>query len=134
MTDKAIKAIIRHERAVQEVDSLTRRIGVKLNHCPLSKVIYDGPFGGVDERGRTKTHLWHAFQHREQSSCGYGMVGFHQDEIEDALSRGSDYACRHCRRAWQLILRRKEARQELGSAKRSIRALGRAALAMEGRV
>lgn len=125
-------AIVRHELAMRPVSSLTRRIGVKLNHCPLSREVLKGEaFGGTDAEGRTKTHLWHAFNHRDLSSCGHGMVGLHQDEIEDALSHGSAYACRHCRRAFQLILKRKRARQELGAARRAIRAIGRSALERE---
>lgn len=128
---KAMDVIVRHERAKQEVDSLTWRIGVKLGHCSLSKVICDGPFGGTDDKGRTKTHLWHAFNHKETSSCGYGRVGLCEEGISDALSSNSEFACRHCKRAWQLILQRKHARQELGNARRAIRAMGRAALEKE---
>lgn len=125
---KAMDVIVRHERAAQAVDSLTRRIGVKLGHCSISRMPADD--GSLyDEKSRVKTHLWHAFNHREPSDCGYGMTGLGQDGIEDALSSNSEYACRHCKRAWQLILLRKEARQELGNARRAIRTMGRAALA-----
>lgn len=129
-----IETLMRHERAAQSVTALTHRIGVKLGHCPIYQQSMLPQSGGelFAGDGRVKTHLWQAFNHREPSSCGHGLVGLHQDALEDALSHGSDYACRHCKRAWQLIQQRKAARQELGRAKRSIRALGRAALAKHG--
>lgn len=128
---KAMDVIVRHERAKQAVDSLTRRIGVKLGHCSISKA-YDGSDETMyDEKYRVKTHLWQAFNHREPCDSGYGEMGFCEDGVADALSAGSEYACRHCKRAYQLILQRKHARQELGNARRAIRAMGRAALEKE---
>ena len=127
---KAMDVIVRHERAKQAVDSLTRRIGVKLGHCPISRLpVDDGSM--YDEKSRVKTHLWHAFNHREPCDSGYGEMGLCEDGVADALSAGSEYACRHCKRAYQLILQRKHARQELGNARRAIRAMGRAALEKE---
>lgn len=126
---KAMDVIVRHERAKQAVDSLTRRIGVKLSHCSISKACDGSDETMYDEKGRVKTHLWQAFNHREPCDSGYGMTGLDDDGIEEALSSSSEYACRHCKRAWQLILQRKHARQELGNAKRAIRTMGRAALA-----
>ena len=131
MSSKALDAIMRHERAAQEVAGLTRRIGVKLGHCSISKMPADDETL-IDEKGRLKTHLWHAFATREPSSCGWGEVGLDDEGIADALSSGSEFACRHCKRAWQLILRRKVARQELGNARRAIRTMGRAALSAQG--
>lgn len=131
MSNKALNAIIRHELAAQEVAGLTRRIGVKLGHCPISNMPADND-SMIDEKGRLKTHLWHAFSHREISDCGPWEVGLGEDGIADALSSGSEYACRHCKRAYQLILRRKTARQQLGNAKRAIRTMGRAALSAQG--
>lgn len=131
MSSKALDAIIRHERAAQKVAGLTRRIGVKLGHCPISQMPADDS-SMIDSKGRLKTHLWRAFNHREPSDCGYGEMGLGEDGVADALSRGSEFACRHCKRAYQLILRRKDARQELGNAKRAIRTLGRAALSAQG--
>lgn len=131
MSSKAIDAIVRHERAAQEVADLTRRIGVKLGHCSISNLpAYDETL--VDEKGRLKTHLWNAFAIREPSSCGWGEVGLDPEGIADALSSGSEFACRHCKRAWKLIQRRKLAREELGNARRAIRTMGRAALAAKG--
>lgn len=131
MSNKALSAIIRHELAAQEVAGLTRRIGVKLGHCPISRTPADNEWM-LDKKGRLKTHLWQAFNHREPSDCGYGEMGLGEDGIADALSRGSEFACRHCKRAYQLILRRKKARQELGNARRAIRTIGRFALAAQG--
>jgi len=133
MSSKALSAIIRHERAAQEVAGLTHRIGVKLGHCPISRMPADDE-SKIDDKGRIKTHLWHAFRHREPSSCGWGEAGLCEDGIADALSSGSEYACRHCKRAYQLILRRKDARQELGNARRAIRTMGRAALSTQGAI
>lgn len=133
MSSKALSAIIRHERAAQEVAGLTRRIGVKLGHCPISRMPADNEWM-LDEKGRLKTHLWQAFRHREPSSCGWGEAGLCEDGIADALSSGSEYACRHCKRAYQLIMRRKDARQELGNARRAIRTMGRAALSTQGAI
>lgn len=61
---------------------------------------------------------------------GHGYpVRLDMREIADYLADADE--CEHCRRAWALILKRKEVRQELGAAKRAIRSLGRAALKRE---
>ncbi|ENQ0983794.1 MULTISPECIES: hypothetical protein [Pseudomonas] len=135
MHDKYKLAIIRHEKAKQVVQGLSRDIGAAINSCPISirAQSWDTPNSERDElwdeaSGKHKTHLWHAFKHREPSDCGYGTVGLGDDGIDDALAPGGEFECEHCRRAYQLIRDRRCAKQELGRARLSIRALGRAAL------
>lgn len=138
MTAKMIEALARHERAVQAVDEIRKQIGDALGQCPAEREVERRmrewkPIGDLyDEKGRTKTHLWHAFRVREPSSCGYGSVGLGDDGIDDALSPGSEFECEHCLHAWRLIIARKKARQDLGAARRLIRYYGKKAMAMQG--
>ena len=132
---KYMHAIIRHEKARQAVDSITRDIGRAIGRCPVSVRAKDWSLTNAekaevrDEKsGKDKTHLWQAFAHREPSDCGHGMTIMGEDGIEDALARGSEFECEHCYQAYQLILQRKAARNELGRARSSIRALGRNAI------
>jgi hypothetical protein len=133
--NKYMLAIIRHEKAKQAVDSLTRDIGFAISRCPVT-VKSNDPLISNSERdqlfdegtGKTKTHLWHAFKHREPSSCGWGEVGLCEDGISDALSEGSEFECEHCYHAYRMIVARKDVRNELGRARLAIRSLGRAAL------
>ncbi len=134
---KFIQALARHEAAKQMVDGLTRDIGAEIEKCPITIKVNDYTLPNSercelwDEKtSKNKTHLWHAFQTREPSSCGWGEVGICEDGVLDALSEGSEFECAHCFSAYQLILHRKEARRELGYARLSIRALGRQALKM----
>lgn len=136
-----IAALVRHERAAQAVAGLKVKIGEVLALCPVQVEIEQAWQGKarqgkandhlIDQNGRIKTHLWHAFQHREPSSCGWGTVGLSEDGIDDALSPGSEFECEHCLQAWRLIVERKHARQELGIARRLIRHYGKKAMAMQ---
>ena len=135
MADKYIAALARHEKAKQAVDSLTRDIGIALNRCPITKRADDPALSNEyrdslwdDVTGKNKTHLWHAFQIREPSSCGHGEVPLCEDGISDALSEGSEFECEHCYFAYRMIVARKSARQELGRSRLAIRALGKQAL------
>ena len=135
MADKYKSAIIRHEKAKQAVQVLSRAIGDAIERCPISIRAQDWntPSHQRDElwddaSGKHKTHLWHAFKHREPSSCGWGTVGLCDDGVDDALAPGSEFECEHCRDAYRLIRERRGAKQELGRARLAIRALGRAAL------
>lgn len=83
------------------------------------RILYD------EEKGYRKTHIWEVFQYREPSSCGYGMVGPHIDDIADYLA---ELGCVHCTRAWYFIRKRKEERRDLGNFRRSLRALGKSAI------
>ena len=134
MTDKALSAIIRQERAMQEVAILTRDIGQALAACPVSVELNRWETSNArraeltDQNGREKNHIWEALNFTDIGCHGY-PVRLDIREIADYLADADE--CEHCRRAWALILKRKEVRQELGAAKRAIRSLGRAALKRE---
>ena len=134
MTDKALSAIIRQERAMQEVAILKRDIGQALAACPVSVELGRWDTSNTrraeltDPNGRPKTHIWQALNFTDIGCHGY-PVRLDMREIADFLADADE--CEHCRRAWALILKRKEVRQELGAAKRAIRSLGRAALKRE---
>lgn len=132
---KYMEAIVRHEKARQAVDAMSRNIGLAINRCPIavksqSLETSNAELGELwDEvSGKHKTHLWHALKFREAADCGYGMQGLGDDGIDDALSEHGEYACEHCLTAYQLIVERRHLRKDLGRARMSIRALGRAAL------
>lgn len=135
MTDKALAAILRHEREARQVVRLTREIGEALAACPVSVEL--GRWDTSNARrgeltapdGRAKTHVWEALNFTDIGSHGY-PVRLDSSEIADFLAE--DPICEHCQRAWQLVLQRKAVRRRLGSAKRAIRNIGRAALAASG--
>ncbi|MEH6565582.1 MAG: hypothetical protein V7756_09695 [Halopseudomonas sp.] len=134
-----MEAIVRHERARQAVDAISRDIGLAINRCPVAVKAqsWQTPAAEMDElwdeaSGKHKTHLWQALKHREPSDCGYGETGLGYDGIDDALSKHGEYACEHCLAAYRLIVERRHLRRELGGARMSIRALGRAALNSAG--
>lgn len=134
MADKYLAAIVRHERAAQENARLSREIGDALSKCPINVEL--GRWETSSARraeltaqdGRSKTHVWMALNFTDIGSHGY-PVRLHMDEISDFLAE--DPICEHCQQAWQLVLQRKQCREELGNAKRAIRTIGRAALAKE---
>lgn len=134
MADKYLAAIVRHERAAQANARLGREIGDALAKCPVNVEI--GQWETLNARraelttqdGRSKTHVWMALNFTDIGSHGY-PVRLHMEEIADYLAE--DPVCEHCQQAWQLILQRKQIREELGNAKRAIRNMGRAALAKE---
>ena len=119
---RAMAALARHERAVQVVAEITSQIGKALKKCPVNEIIEQSLFTGdavdllIDNKGRTKTHLWHALNGRDD------------DEVADYLD-GED--CEHCAQAWALILNRQQIRQEVGIARRLIRHYGKLAIAMQ---
>lgn len=146
---KVIITLAAHETCLQQIKRLTKIIGTCINKCqngfdeigprPDGDPEGDKLFGPMpwpngseehmrilyDEKNNRKTHIWNAFQHREPSSCGYGMVGLDIDEIADFLA---DEGCVHCTRAWHFILERKKAKKDLGHLRLSIRGLGKSAL------
>lgn len=132
ITDKFVKALARHEMAQRKVDALSRAIGESVAKCPIDYAALGDPYGNLwtEDQKHTKTHLWQAFQHKEPSSCGWGSVHLCEDGVIDSLSEGSELECEHCLQAYRLIVERKRARQELGYARLSIRALGRQAIKM----
>lgn len=130
--DKFIKALARHEMALTKVKSLGRQIGEAVSKCPIDRQAMSGDMPEherqklwAQDQRHTKTHLWQAFQHKEPSSCGWGEVHLRLDEVGDYIA---DEECPHCYRAWELIRERRDAKQELGRARLSIRALGRQAV------
>lgn len=142
---KVINTLAAHEACLQRIKRLTRIIGVCLGKCQngyeeigprpsdLPDTIFwfsPWPSGDhheilYDDQNRRKTHIWKAFQHREPSYCGYGMVGLQVDEVSDFLY---EEECVHCVRAWHSILERKAVRRKLGYARLSLRGLGKTAL------
>lgn len=132
--NKFIKALARHELAVVGLATATSAIGRELAKCPLQVELdkeFDlqwrgGGYGNIerltDEKGRTKTHLWHAFS-------GGGQDRLYDDEVTEYLA-DEETGCQHCARAWELINERKKARQELGIARRLIRYYGKQAINM----
>lgn len=128
---KFIKALARHELALQGVAEATRNIGHALSGCPIqveldTELDWQLTGGGhsridqlTDPRGRTKTHLWLAF-------LGDGQDRLDDDEVTEYLA-DEETGCPHCAKAWMLIHERKKARQELGVARRLIRYYGKRA-------
>lgn len=122
-------AIVRHERAAQNVRQLTTAIGKCFDECSVSKEIDALMLSGKDyghllDGIKTKTHLWQALHASEPDESGYGTRGLDTYEIESFVEE-----CPACHTAWLLIRERKKARQELGNARRAIRTIGRAELA-----
>ena len=119
---------------MQEVAILKRDIGQALAACPVSVELSRWETSNArrdeltDPNGRPKTHIWGALNFTDIGCHGY-PVRLDLNEIADFLADADE--CEHCQRAWALILKRKEVRQELGAAKRAIRSLGRAALKRE---
>jgi hypothetical protein len=132
--NKFIKALARHELARQNEKLLKRKIAMAIELCPIDIKAHnsdecDGSLWTQDKM-HTKNHLWHAFQARDPSSCGWGSVPLCEDGVIDALSEGSEFECEHCLHAYRFIIERKAVRRELGYARLSLRALGRQALLM----
>ena len=126
-----VSVLARHESAIQSVANLTREIGTALQRCPISRRVVDFRLEHADtsdlfdERGRTKTHLWHAL-----SSHG---VEHGDDEIVRRYLAAPETGCAHCEQAFELILQRRKSRRELGIAKRMIRHYGKKAMKLEAR-
>ena len=134
MTDKAIAAIVRQERAMQEAKRLTIEIGRALAACPVNVELARWDISDTRraeltaQNGWPRTHIWQALNFTDTGSHGH-PVRLHMNEIADFMADADE--CEHCQRAWALILKRKAVRQEIGVAKRAIRSLGRAALKRE---
>ena len=134
---RAIVALARHEKARQVADAFTGRIGAALDRCPETIAAYlsGWPDGSdtsyFDRHGRVKNHLWRAYNDTTECESGYGLRRLDADEQEEQLMPRNG-GCRHCLRAWRLIRDLSIARQELGNAKRAIRALGKSAIKHEG--
>jgi hypothetical protein len=132
--NKFVKALARHELAVNGLAAATSAIGNELAKCPIQVELdrllglqwngesYSEADKLRDNQYRTKTHLWRAFS-------GDGQDRLDDDEITEYLA-DDETGCPRCARAWELIHERKKARQELGVARRLIRYYGKQALLM----
>jgi hypothetical protein len=123
--ERMIEALARHERAMQHLAEIKDQIGNSLRQCPI-EIQVQGLWQSIvetghlfDEKGRTKTHLWHALNGRGDGD----VIEYLADD---------ETGCPHCAKAFALILQRKDARQELGVARRLIRHYGKLALAVGG--
>ena len=134
---QALCAIIRHERAARAVAALTATIGESVQQCPIYVRASDTEDFDWDTAGggkahlwagdKVKTHLWEAYN--ETTDASWNVRSLDADEQRDYLV---DTGCPHCLKAWEAVEQRRLARKELGQAKQSIRAIGRAALGKEG--
>lgn len=144
---RVITALARHERAAAELGRIKKGIVAELEKCPITIEAYQNSnlncdFLNVSEDdhkrlwdgSRVRHHLHETLQATVENDREFGPDRkLHDYEIRAWLEGYSDedeqpYQCPHCLAAWLLIERRKEVRQELGIAKRSLRALGKSAL------
>lgn len=131
---RVIAALANHERLLQQVGLMKKQIGEHINACPIMKkaMDWDTPESEraelQDSKGMIKTHLWGAFN--ELIDGSYGMVRMEVDDQENYLTDPwcDETRCDHCYAAWKVIQARKEVRQHLGRARRSLRQLGKSAL------
>ena len=137
LPEKVIASLANHERLMQQVGAMKIQIGKHIEACPISQKLsihYSGSENQDDlidrSTGRAKTHLWHAFNELIEHDSGYGMSNMDYDDQENYLTDpwNEKTRCEHCFAAWRLIQDRKEVRQKLGNAKRSLRQLGKSAL------
>lgn len=130
---QALCAIIRHERAARAVAALTATIGDAVRQCSIYLLAHETEFPGKDTAalwtgdGKVMTHLWEAYNTTEDGP--YSPRQLDTDEQREFLENAD---CPHCLKAWEAVEARRLARKELGQAKQSIRAIGRAALGKEG--
>lgn len=131
---KVIASLANHERLLQQNADMKKQISKHLNGCPIQKkaLDWDTPeserYELQDGKGRIKTHLWQAFN--REIAGAWGSIPMDPDEQENYLTDpwNDESRCEHCHAAWKLIQARKEVRQELGKARRSLRMLGRSAV------
>ena len=130
---KCMTALAAHEKALQAVKAMTRRIGDALHYCPVSVETRNGMATDddmrrlFDDKQRTKTHLWRALN-EVAGDGGYGERGLDAGEIDEYLAEAE---CPHCIEAWELIQQRKQARQQLGVQRRLIRYYGKRAMELQ---
>ena len=101
---KALDACRKYYREAKTIKDLTRYIGDELSQCPLIAV--PGAVWLEGEAIDKQTHLSAVFQGRDLAIL---------------------QECEHCRVAYDLVQRRKAARQRLGAAKRYINRIGKQA-------
>lgn len=131
---RVIASLVNHERLLQQNATMKAQVSKHLNDCPIQKkaLDWDTPeterYELQDDKGRIKTHLWQAFN--SEVAGAWGPILMDPDEQENYLTDpwNDETRCEHCYAAWKLIQARKQVRQELGKAKRSLRMLGKSAL------
>lgn len=129
---RVITALANHERLLQQVGQMKKQIGAHLAECPVMKTVNNPDtnqrvFDGlIDQKGLVKTHLWDAFNETIEGDYGSPNL-LDRDEQQDFLV-DEETGCEHCYAAWQVIQARRDVRQELGNARRSLRMLGKSAL------
>jgi len=133
---RVITALANHERLLQQVGQMKKQIGAHLAECPVMKKANDWSISAQDSKdiydektGLVKTHLWGAFNELVEGSHG-GMVRMNLDDQENYLTDPwcDETRCDHCYAAWRVIQDRRDVRQELGQARRTLRMLGKLAL------
>ena len=134
--NKFIKALARHELALNGLAAATSAIGIELVKCPISQKADSGVY--TEEEAKqiftdsyvVMTHLHDALT---ESVVSYDYYEGEQrrrpnrEEIQEGLEA---MGCQHCLEAWRLVLERKKTRQELGIARRLIRHYGKQAILM----
>ncbi|WP_448675829.1 hypothetical protein MOQ67_05160 [Pseudomonas sp. LY-1] len=129
---RVITALANHERLLQQVGQMKKQIGAHLAECPVMKKAGDWTLSAeqtkdlYDEKMLVKTHLWEAFNETVESDYG-NQIAMDSEEQQDYLAQ-EDTGCEHCYAAWRVIQERRDVRQELGSARRALRMLGKSAL------
>jgi hypothetical protein len=126
MSEKALKACADYARLNAEIKRLTKAISDALNPCKGVRgtcgIAADGmKYGEHDD----ETHLKSAFT-PDTTDDGYypTKVWMNDSEIREYLHEH----CACCLRAYELVLERKATKKAFGVAKRSIGAIGRAAI------
>lgn len=146
---RVITALARHERAAGEIGIIKKAISDSLEKCPITiqanaqSSIFSSqsyPQEGLElwDGSRIRHHLHEVLQLTIDTGSGYGGERkLDADEIREELSGYNDdplrrddrsLGCPHCLAAWDLIIKRKEVRHELGNAKRALRNLGKTAM------
>lgn len=134
LESRVITQLANHERLLQQIGQMKKQITAHLAECPVMKKVnsLDIPineyYGLMDQKGLIKTHLWEAFNETVESDYG-NQVSMNSDDQEIHLTE-EDTGCEHCYAAWRVIRERRDVRQQLGSARRALRMLGKSALKM----
>ena len=132
---RVITALANHERLLQQIGQMKKQITAHLARCSVMKKVNtpdipaDEYYGLMDQKGLIKTHLWEAFNETVESDYG-NQVSMNSDDQEIHLTE-EDTGCEHCYAAWRVIRERREVRQQLGSARRALRMLGKSALKVQ---
>ena len=150
LAERAVAAIARYERAAGELGAIKKGIVAELEKCPITIEAYQGnSINGVHHQqsqadidrlwdgSRVRHHLHQVLKMKTTDGGEWDRErSLHDYEVKDELrglsfEDGDPYKCEHCLAAWLLIERRKLVRQELGHAKRLVRALGKLAIKAE---